>query len=130
MLTIQELPSLRSPALLCGFSGWADAGFAASQALRYLLQKRENERIAEFQPDAIYTYTTTRPSAVFASPGQLVLSFPSLAWHAVPVPEAPRDLVILVGPEPDLRWQECLEKTAAFMEQLGISQVITLGEFL
>ncbi|TAK34111.1 MAG: PAC2 family protein [Chloroflexota bacterium] len=130
MLTVHTLPSLRSPALLCGFSGWADAGFAASQAVRYILQKRENERIAEFNPDSIYAYTTTRPSGVFASPGRRVLRWPSLAWHAVPVPESPRDLVILVGPEPDLRWQECLEKAAAFIEQLGISQVITLGAFL
>lgn len=126
MLTIHTTPSLRSPALLCGFSGWADAGLASSQALRYILQKRENERIAEFQPDAIYVYTTTRPSAVFTSPGQRVLRYPSLSWYAVPVPEAPRDLVILVGPEPDLRWQDCLEMSGVFMEQLGISQVITL----
>ena len=37
MLTIHSTPELRSPVLLCAFSGWPDAGEAASGALDYLV---------------------------------------------------------------------------------------------
>jgi len=124
------VPILRAPALLCAFSGWADAGFAASQALRYLLQKRESRQVAEFDSDLIFNYTMTRPSAAFASPGQRVLRYPSLAWYSIQVPEAEHDLLILVGPEPDLRWRECLERATDFMLQAEVREVITLGAFL
>ena len=129
MLTIHAQPSLRSPVLLCAVSGWSDAGSAASGALRYLLRKRPSQRIADFDPDAIFSYPVTRPITTFASPGHRVLHWPELGWHALVVPDAPHDLVLLVGPEPDLRWREAVEAVAGYAQQLGVVQVITLGAF-
>ncbi len=122
--------NLRSPILLCAFSGWADAASAASGALRYLLMKRESRRIAEFDPDSIYNYTTTRPYTGSDGAGGRRLEWPDLAWWAMEVPEAEHDFVILLGPEPDLRWRECIRVTGELAIQLGVSRVITFGGFL
>ena len=130
MLRVLSQPALRSPALLCGFSGWADAASAASAALRYLLLKRHGERIAEFDPDAIYSYTTTRPITFLDDLGRRQLQWPALFWTALEAPEAPRDLVILVGPEPDLRWRECIQSIGEFAARLGVSRIVTFGAFL
>jgi PAC2 family len=130
MLRVLEESKLRSPALLCAFSGWADAASAASGALRYLLLKHEGRRIAEFDPDSIYNYTTTRPLTVSGGMGGRRLQWPYLPWLALEVQEAPRDLVILLGPEPDLRWRECVQAIGDFAVRLGVSTVITLGSFL
>lgn len=129
MLIAHSQPTLRSPALLCAVSGWSDAASAASGALRYLLMKREHQRIAEFDPDAIFSYTVTRPVTAFTSSGHRMLRWPELAWFALPVPEAERDLVLLLGPEPDLRWREAVSAIASYAVQLGITQAFTLGGF-
>ncbi len=130
MLRILSEPELKSPALLCAFAGWADAASAASGALRYLLLKREGRRIAEFDPDALYVYTMTRPITMQERGGIRRLEWPELAWTALEVPEGAHDLVILVGPEPDLRWQECVQAIGAFASRLGVSQLVTFGGFL
>ncbi|MHB1162136.1 MAG: PAC2 family protein, partial [Chloroflexota bacterium] len=130
MLRISAQPDLKSPVLLCAFGGWADAASAASGALRYLLLKRDGYRIAEFDPDAIYCYTTTRPVNLLHAAGRRTLQWPELALTAIEVPEAAHDLVVLVGPEPDLRWRECVSAIGSFASRLGVSHVITFGGFL
>jgi proteasome assembly chaperone (PAC2) family protein len=130
MLKVYSEPELRSPVLLCGFGGWADAASSATGALRYLLLKRAGRRIAEYSPDAIYTYTMTRPLTLIEESGSRRLQWPDLSWTALEVPEAQRDLLILVGPEPDLRWRELVTSILEFAHRLGVSQVLTFGAFL
>ncbi|MCL4534098.1 MAG: PAC2 family protein [Bacteroidetes bacterium] len=129
MLTVHSQPTLRSPVLLCAVSGWSDAGYAASGALLYLLMKRQAQRIAEFDPDAVFSYTVTRPVTAYDSSGQRTLRWPELAWFALPVPEAAHDLVLLLGPEPDLRWRDTVSAAAGYAVQLGMTQAFTLGAF-
>src|ERR1041385_6441173 len=100
MLTVHHLPELRQPALLWAVSGWSDAGSGASGALGYLLQKWSARRFAEFDSDAIYSYTVTRPATTRMG-GRRRLHWPELVWFALPIPHGDRDLVLLVGPEPD-----------------------------
>ncbi len=130
MLKVYSEPVLRNPALLCAFGGWADASSAATGAMRYLLLKREGRRIAEFNPDALYSYTTTRPLTLINPERGRTLQWPELPWVVLEVQDAPRDLVILVGPEPDLRWRECVQAIGAFASRLGVTRVLTFGAFL
>lgn len=123
-------PTLRSPTLLCGFSGWADAASAASGALRYLLVKKPGHLIAEFDSDRIYVYTTTRPLNLIDKLGRRQLQWPELTVTAIEVPEASRDLVVLLGAEPDLHWRECVKSIIDFALGLGVTQIITFGAYL
>ena len=86
MLKVYSQPTLRSPVLLCGFGGWADAASAATGALRYLLLKRPGQRIAEFDPDAIYSYTVTRPVTTLEPRAGRRLQWPELSLTALFVP--------------------------------------------
>jgi proteasome assembly chaperone (PAC2) family protein len=110
-------------------SGWSDAAFAASGALQYLINKQSTERIAEFDSESIYSYSLTRPLTALRG-GQRITQWPKLTWEALPVPGGAHDLVLLVGPEPDLRWQGCLDAILDFAQKLGIVEVICLGAFL
>ena len=130
MLTIYSTPELNSPVLLCGFSGWADAASAASGALRYLQIKRPGRRIASFDADSIYNYTSTRPLTLFDGQGRRKIEWPSLEMSAIEVPEARRDLVVLLGPEPDLRWRDWVRTLFDYARQLQVSAVLTFGAFL
>ena len=130
VIQIQSVPELRTPTLLCAFNGWSDGSFASSGALSFLLAKWSTQRFAEVDPEQIYVYTTTRPSAVIVRPGERALRWPELAFHALRLPHAEQDLVLLLGPEPDLRWKECAETVVQFARRIGTSQVVTLGCFL
>ena len=46
------------------------------------------------------------------------------------VPRAPRDLVILSGPEPAYRWRTFCETVIELAEALGVQMVVTLGALL
>ena len=97
MLKVHSLPTLRSPVLLCALSGWPDTGQAASGAIEYLIMKWAPRRFAELDPSRIFVQTTNRPRSKIGRGGQRRLVWPSFAFYALPVPQAPRDLVLLVG---------------------------------
>jgi len=130
VLTVHSTPTLRSPVLLCGFSGWPDAGSAASGAVEYLRTKRAPRRFAELDARAIYVHTNNRPCSQIVRPGERRLEWPSLALYALSIPEAQRDLVLLVGAEPDLRWRTCASTLVDYCRALGVDTVVTLGAFL
>lgn len=129
MLRIDEEPKLRDPVLLCGFSGWADAGFAASSAVRFVARKYGGHVIAEFDPDEVFSYTVTRPVTALVGPGQRSLRWPRLAWTVVRLPDERHDMLILRGPEPDLRWRACVDAVIQFASRLGVKQVLALAAF-
>src|SRR5512133_1681201 len=130
MIRLHSMPELRSPALLCGFGGWADAASAASGALRYLLVKREGRPIASFDPDSIYAYTTTRPLTLKDPVRQRRVEWPALEIAAIETPEADHDLLVMVGPEPDLRWHDCVKEVFDLASRLQVSALVTFGAFL
>jgi proteasome assembly chaperone (PAC2) family protein len=86
--------------------------------------------LASFDPDAIYNYTSTRPINRFDPRGQRRIEWPALELTAIEVPEAPHDLLVLVGPEPDLRWREWTHALMDFATQLQTSMVVSFGAFL
>lgn len=116
--------------MLCAFGGWADAASAASGAMRYLLLKREGQLAATFDPDSIYVYTTSRPLTIKDPLLQRRVEWPALEITAVEVPEAERDLLVMVGPEPDLRWNELVREIFDFTTRMQVSALITFGAFL
>lgn len=128
MLTVHHLPTLRAPALLCACAGWSDAASAASGALGYLMMKWTASRFAAFDPEALYAYTSTRPTTLRLG-GVRTLQWPDFAFHALPLPHAERDLVLLTGPEPDLRWQAVAESIVDLAGRIGVELVLTLGAF-
>ena len=130
MLTVHSLPALRSPVLLCALSGWPDAGQAASGALEYLIMKWAPRRFAELDPGRIYVQTTNRPRSKTGRGGQRRLVWPSFAFYALPVPQAPRDLVLVLGPEPDLRWKTTAGAILDLAERLGSDLIVSLGAYL
>jgi proteasome assembly chaperone (PAC2) family protein len=130
MLKVQSRPTLRSPVLLCALSGWPDAGQAASGALEYLIMKWAPRRFAELDSSRMYVHTNNRPRSKLARNGQRRLIWPTFACYALPVPQAPRDLVLLLGPEPDLRWRTCANAILDLADDLGSDLVMSLGAYL
>jgi proteasome assembly chaperone (PAC2) family protein len=123
-------PKLRRPILLAAFEGWNDAGDAASSAVGYLRDRWSATPFADIDPEEYFDFTTTRPRVEFDRDFERQIIWPqNQFWHA-PVAALDRDLVILTGTEPQLRWRSFCNDVLGVALEMGVEMVVTLGALL
>jgi proteasome assembly chaperone (PAC2) family protein len=122
-----DVPQLRSPILVCAFRGWNDAAGSASAALGAVADAFDPQLVAEIDPEDYFDFQATRPTIVLAEGQARSIEWPQNELVAVRVPGAERDLVLLDGTEPNLRWRTFSEAVATAADALGVEMVITLG---
>ena len=121
---------LRAPALVCAFTGWNDAGDAASAALQFIGSSLGATRFARIDPEEFYDFQATRPRIRLAEGKSREIDWPEVEVYAARVPRAPRDLILLQGPEPSMRWRTFMQQIVDLSEALGVQMVVTLGALL
>ena len=121
---------LRAPALVCAFSGWNDAGDAASAALTFIGESLGAERFARIDPEEFYDFQATRPQIRFDEDRSREITWPGIEIFAARVPRAPRDLILVQGPEPSMRWRTFCRHIIDLAEALGTQLVVTIGALL
>jgi predicted ATP-grasp superfamily ATP-dependent carboligase len=121
---------LRAPALVCAFTGWNDAGDAASAALRFFGASLNATRFAQIDPEEFFDFQAARPRIQLVDGHTRELQWPSVEIYEARVPRAPRDLVLLSGPEPSFRWRGFTRLIVDLAEALGTQMVVTLGALL
>lgn len=114
---------LRNPALVLALSGWVDAGSSGTGAAEFLAE--EGEELVRFNADAIFDYRANRPTVRFRGGKMAAIEWPEIAIYVRHLPE--RDLVVMVGSEPDYRWKAFSEAVADLMSEFGIDLVVTIG---
>jgi predicted ATP-grasp superfamily ATP-dependent carboligase len=121
-------PALRSPVLVAAFTGWNDAGDAASLAVRHLAHEWDAEVFAELDPEEFVDFHGTRPQVrlVDGETREIVWPTTELLWATT----AGADVVLVTGPEPQLRWRSYCRHLVEAAEELGTSLVVTLGALL
>jgi proteasome assembly chaperone (PAC2) family protein len=125
-----DLPHLRSPILVCSFRGWNDAAAAASTALATVANSLDSELIAHIDPEDYFDFQSTRPTITMDEGQTRRIEWPENNLIAVRVPAADRDLVLLDGTEPNLRWRTFSETVTTAADALGVELVITLGALI
>jgi proteasome assembly chaperone (PAC2) family protein len=121
---------LRAPALVCAFTGWNDAGDAASAAVTFLGSSFGATRFARLDPEEFFDFQATRPKVRLIEGRTRLIEWPEIEVYAARVPRAPRDLVLLSGPEPSMRWRTFCRTIVDLAEALGTQLVVTLGALL
>ena len=129
-LTWSARPRLRNPLLVCAFKGWNDAGEAASAALRFLIESFDAEEVGTIDPEEYFDFSDTRPTVSLEGGRSRVIHWPAVTFHAASVPAADRDLVLLEGPEPSLRWRRFTRTVIEAGRELDAREVVTLGALL
>ncbi|HMI81745.1 MAG TPA: PAC2 family protein [Solirubrobacterales bacterium] len=125
-----DLPHLRSPILVCSFRGWNDAAAAASTALAAVGNSLDGELIARVDPEDFFDFQSTRPTITLEEGQTRRIEWPENNLIAVSVPTADRDLILLDGTEPNLRWRTFSETIATAADALGVEMIITLGALI
>jgi predicted ATP-grasp superfamily ATP-dependent carboligase len=121
---------LRAPALVCAFKGWNDAADAASTALTFVGSTLGARRFATIDPEEFYDFQATRPQVKMVAGETRQIVWPSVELYEARVPRAPRDLILLVGHEPSMRWRSFTKVVVELAEALGTQLVVTLGALL
>ena len=121
---------LRAPKMLVAFTGWNDAGEAASGAVNQLLNSWERYLIAEFDPEDYYDYQVNRPIITFNEEGKRSLSWPSTKVYGVKSLNLPHDLIIVIGQEPSHRWQSFANEIVNIAEDYEVGTLIAFGGLL
>ncbi|HET8956671.1 MAG TPA: PAC2 family protein [Solirubrobacterales bacterium] len=125
-----DLPHLRSPVMVCAFRGWNDAAASASTALTAIAGSLEAEPLASIDPEDFFDFQSTRPTISMDEGQTRRVDWPENSFFAVRIPSADRDLVLLDGTEPNLRWRTFSETIATVADALGVEMIITLGALI
>ena len=121
---------LRAPALVCAFQGWNDAGDAASSAVSFLASALHASRFARVESEEFFDFQANRPCIRFTDAGKREIVWPGVEVFEALAPKAPRDLVLVQGIEPSMRWRAFCTQLIDLAEALGVQLVVSLGALL
>lgn len=121
---------LRDPILIAAFRGWNDAASAASGALGFLAERHDAERVGGLDPEEFFDFQVSRPHIDLSDPAAAVLTWPEVEVAVARSGALPRDLVLMTGPEPSMRWRTFCTALLDAAEALGVRTVVTLGSLL
>ena len=125
-----DVPELRSPTLVCAFAGWNDAASAATAALEAVAASLDSEVVARIDPEEFYDFQVNRPTIRLVEGETRHIDWPANTLLSVRVPTAERDLVLLSGVEPNVRWRTFAEAIVGAAERLGVQMVVSLGALM
>jgi predicted ATP-grasp superfamily ATP-dependent carboligase len=114
--------------LVAAFTGWNDAGDAASGALRHLIEAWGAEPVATLDPEEFYDFGTTRPLVRLTGGVTREIIWPPNDIWAAPTPGA--DVLLVLGTEPQLKWRTFCRQITAIAAEQEATLVLTLGALL
>jgi predicted ATP-grasp superfamily ATP-dependent carboligase len=129
-LRITDKPVLDRPILVAAFRGWNDGGQGASLAAGYLARLWDADQIADVDPEEFFDFQATRPHVKLVDGLTRQIDWPETVFYRARVEGLDRDIVLLLGIEPNLRWRAFAELITGFAEELGVELVVTLGSLL
>jgi proteasome assembly chaperone (PAC2) family protein len=125
-----ERPELVEPVVVCAFEGWNDAGDAATAAIEHLQLTWEATELSEIDPDDYYDFQVTRPTVRMVDGVTRRVEWPTTRLSVCRPPGASRDIVLVHGIEPNMRWRKFCAELIGQLEELGVTTVVTLGALL
>jgi proteasome assembly chaperone (PAC2) family protein len=123
LFTLSPPPPMTDPVLLMGLAGWGDAAAAASDACDWLTE--DAQPVVTFEPDAVFDYRSNRP-ILRANAGEVL----SITWprlEIVHIKPSGRDVLALVGSEPDYGWAGISDAIVEIAQRFGVTTALTVG---
>lgn len=126
---LDAVPSeLDTPLLVVAMDGWIDAGVAGATAASHLLATVPTEVLARFDADALVDFRARRPTLRVQDGlnAGLTWSEPELR---VGQDRIGNWVLVLTGPEPDMRWHAFTDAVVELSRRLGVRLACGLGAF-
>ena len=123
--------------MIVAFSGWSDAGEAATGALTHLLENLDHSEvpqeailIAEYDAEDFYDFQVNRPMISVDESMVRSINWPSTQVYGIHTPHLDHDYVLVLGVEPSMKWRTFTALLLDLAEDLEVDLVITLGAML
>ena len=126
--------------MIVAFSGWNDAGEAASGAVAHLRAawSQESEEgggivpqlIADVDGEDFYDFQVNRPLVSIDEADKRSIAWPTTEIFGIPLLHMERDLLIVKGVEPSMRWKAFTREILDLADDCEVSMIITLGSLL
>jgi proteasome assembly chaperone (PAC2) family protein len=129
--------------MLIAFSGWNDAGEAATGATSHILGAWTDgihavdeetgvvpELIADVDPEDFYDFQVNRPMIEIDESHIRSLTWPGTQVFGLQMPGYDFDFVIVRGVEPSMKWKSFTQDLLDLADDLEVSIIITLGSML
>ncbi|QMU69038.1 PAC2 family protein [Streptacidiphilus sp. P02-A3a] len=130
MVELDDVPELIDPVMVAAFEGWNDAGDAASAAVEHLDEIWGGKVFAALDAEDYYDFQVNRPT-VWMEGGVRRITWPTTRLSVVRVTEPrTRDLVLIRGIEPSMRWRTFCQELLGLAHELGVEMVVILGALL
>lgn len=123
-----QRPALDDPVLVVGLEGWVDAGYGAAGAVRGLLDVLETTPVASFDTDVLLDHCSRRPVMHLVEGVNTGLTWSTIDLLAATDLDG-RDVLLLVGAEPDFRWRAFCDDVVGLAAEVGTRMVVGLGAF-
>ena len=122
----RPLPALRDPLVLAAFWGWNDGTASAVSALRFMAERWGAEELGTVDADRFYDLTVARPRRVVEGDRGGV-RWPGTRFYVARPAPLERDLLLIVGREPALRWREDGERVHEVLDAVGARDLLLIG---
>ena len=130
MIEIDEVRPLVNPVMISAFEGWNDAAAAATGVIDHLIDVWDAQLVAAIDPEDYYDFQVNRPVVGTTSEGMRRITWPTTQLYVARPPGSHRDVVLLRGIEPNMRWRGFCGEILATADDLEVVQVVTLGALL
>jgi hypothetical protein len=116
------------PPLVMCLEGWIDAGIGAAAAMASLVGGRPTDRIATWDSDELIDHRARRPVLHLADGVARGVTWPEIELRAG-TDDRGQEVLLLVGPEPDMRWHAFAASVRDLLMEVGVRLVVGLGAF-
>jgi proteasome assembly chaperone (PAC2) family protein len=130
VIEIEQTSELVDPVVIAAFEGWNDAADASSAVIDHLMKVWGARVIGEIDPEDYYDFQVNRPYTGTNDQGMRCITWPTTRIAVASPPDFDRDVILVRGLEPNMRWRQFCAELIAAIEELGGSLVITLGALL
>ena len=123
---------LDHPVAIAAFEGWNDAAEAASGVVNHLGIAWQSTPIAAIDPDDFYDFQVNRPviEVVAGKTERLVWPTTRLSLSRTSATGLSRDVVLVHGVEPNMRWRGFTDEVIGGFAELGVEMVVLIGALL
>ena len=131
MSTPSDLPRLTDPVVVVAFEGWNDAGDAATGAVEHLELIWDAVPLAALDPEDYYDFQVNRPQVSLVDGVSRKIEWPTTRISLARKPAGgERDVVLVRGIEPNMRWRGFCDELIGILRELDVSTVVALGALL
>ncbi len=125
-------PELRNPDIVCGLNGWLNSGNVAIGGVNYLIEKFKATKFAELPPSRYLIYSLPGLQGlgpIFKMQEGLIVEshLPKNEFYYVKNPAADHDMILFLGTEPNLYWEEFADIVINLATDFGASRLYALG---